>query len=215
MNKDYLEVISVLKNGGIVIFPTDTAFGMGCRIDDEKAAARLFKIRNRPETKATPVLVSDFEMAKEYWEDVPDLVLEKLIKPYWPGALTIVLQSRIQKVPSLVRGGGDTLGLRMPNNKGLLEIIKKVGIPILGTSANFAGEPTPYRFEDLNPELVKQVDYVLSTISHPRLDRGSILRRAQKGLGSRLRGNDNISTVIDCSVNPWKILRQGAVNTEF
>ncbi len=199
MGNDIKKAVEILNTGGILIFPTDTAFGMGCRIDDEKAVARLFKIRRRPETKATPVLVSDIEMAKEYWENMPELVLEKLIKPYWLGALTIILPCRTDIVPDLVRGGGDTLGLRMPDNDVLLGIIKEVGVPIIGTSANFAGEPTPYKLEDLNPELVKQVDHVLRD-------------------SSVMPQNDNekkSSTVIDCSVNPWKILRQGAVDMEF
>ncbi|HVF69350.1 MAG TPA: L-threonylcarbamoyladenylate synthase [Xanthomonadales bacterium] len=203
MDKQQKETVNILKNGGIVIFPTDTAFGIGCRIDDEKAAGKLFEIRRRPETKATPVLVSGLEMAKNYWLDVPDIVVEKLIKPYWPGALTIVLPCKTEKVPDLVRGGGDTLGLRMPDSSLIQEIIKEVGVPIIGTSANFAGGPSPYKFEDLDPELVKLVDYVLQFNSHPRPDRGS--------MDSRLRGNDNISTVIDCSTMPWKILRNGAI----
>jgi L-threonylcarbamoyladenylate synthase len=189
MQDDIEQATKFLKSGGIVIFPTDTAYGIGCRIDDKKAVKRLFEIRKRAETKATPVLVSSIAMARGYWEDIPDLVLEKLIKPYWPGALTIVLQSKVEKVPSLVRGGGENLGLRMPNNKVLLSIIEEIGVPILGTSANFAGEKTPYALEELDPELVELVDYVLT---------------------GECKGK-NASTVIDCSVKPWKILRQGAV----
>jgi len=193
MNKDSLHAAKILEEGGIVIFPTDTAYGIGCRIDDEKAIKRLFKLRKRAETKATPVLVSSLEMASQYWQSVPERVVEKLVKPYWPGALTIVLPCKKEKVPSLVRGGGNTLGLRMPDNDTLLEIISAVGVPIVGTSANFAGDQTPYKFEDLDSELVKMVDYVLP---------GECLIK-------------QASTVIDCSIEPWKILRQGAVKLEF
>src|SRR5436305_1511248 len=101
---DYIEKgILVLKNGGIVIFPTDTAFGVGCRIDDEDSLKRLFKIRKRAQSKAVPVLVSSLQMAHNYVKEVPHEVIDKLIKSYWPGALTIVLQSRTDKVPNLVR----------------------------------------------------------------------------------------------------------------
>jgi L-threonylcarbamoyladenylate synthase len=190
MSKDHQEAVKILKSGGIVIFPTDTAFGIGCRIDNEKTVERLFRIRKRPETKATPVLVSGIEMAKDFLQEIPDVVVEELIKPYWPGALTIVLKCRTEKVPNLVRGGGDTLGVRVPNNDILLNIIREVGVPILGTSANFAGEQTPYIFEDLNPELVTMVDFVV---------KGECKTK-------------QASTVIDCSIVPWKILRQGAVD---
>lgn len=188
-NTDFERAIKVLRTGGILIFPTDTAYGIGCRIDDEKAVKRLFKLRKRVETKATPVLVSGLAMAREYWQEIPDLVVDKLIKPYWPGALTIVLPCKSEKVLGLVRGGGENLGLRMPDNEHLLDIIEQVGVPIIGTSANFAGEQTPYRSEDLDPELIKLVDYVL----------------AGECLGKQA------STVIDCSVDPWKILRQGVI----
>jgi L-threonylcarbamoyladenylate synthase len=190
MSKDHQEAVKILKTGGIAIFPTDTAFGIGCRIDDEKAVERLFRLRKRPETKATPVLVSGIEMAKEYVQEIPDVVVEEFIKPYWPGALTIVLKCKTEKVPGLVRGGGDTLGVRMPDNEILLEIIKEVGVPILGTSANFAGEQTPYVFEDLNTELMSMVDFVV---------KGECKTK-------------QASTVIDCSEKPFKIIRQGAVN---
>lgn len=189
MNEGIKKAIEVLKNGGIVIFPTDTAFGIGCRIDDEKAIERLFKIRKRPKDMPTPVLVSSVEMAKLYLKSIPKDVEEKLIKNFWPGALTIILLCNKVKVPRLVRGGGETLGVRIPNYPVILEIIKGVGVGILGPSANFHADMTPYRFEDLNPELVKLVDYVIPGETYLK----------------------QLSTVIDASSKPWKILREGAV----
>ncbi len=189
MNDQIKEAIKIVQDGGIIIFPTDTAFGIGCRMDDETAIKRLFEIRKRPETQATPVLVSGVEMAQEYLLEIPTDVSEKLIKNFWPGALTIVLPCKIEKVPELVRGKGSNLGVRMPNHQIGLEIISGVGVPLLGPSANFHGEATPYLFENLDPQLVRLVDYVVP-------------------------GECSIkeaSTVIDCSVNPWKILRQGAI----
>lgn len=180
--------IDILKDGGIVIFPTDTAFGIGCRIDDEKAIERLFRIRKRPPNQAVPVLVSSLEMAYEYVQDIPSDVQE-LTKKYWPGALTIILPCKIEKIPSLVRGGGETLGIRMPDHKITLSLIEGIRVPLLGPSANFSNEETPYQFENLDVELLKLVDYVV----HGQTQTG------------------NVSTVIDCSVKPWKVLRKGAV----
>src|SRR3990167_6731761 len=104
---NWQKALEVLKDGGIVIFPTDTAFGIGCRIDNEKSIERLFKIRNRPENMAVPVLVNSVEMAKQYLMPITHDVQKKLIKVYWPGALTIVLPCRTDNVPSLVRGMGE------------------------------------------------------------------------------------------------------------
>ncbi len=190
---DVIKAVPILKNGGIVIYPTDTAFAIGCRIDNGDAVRRLFHIRKRSETKAVPVLVSDLQMAQQYVKEVPQEVFEKLMKPYWPGALTIILRSQTERVPALVRGGTDTLGVRVPDHKTTLALINGVGVPLIGTSANFAGEQTPYTFENLDKELVKQVDFVVRGECYVKL----------------------ASTVIDCTQEPWKILRQGAVQVDF
>ncbi len=190
MNNDIQKAIQVLKDGGIVIFPTDTAFGIGCRIDNEKAIERLFNIRKRPKNQPVPVLVDSIAMAQKHLLPIPKKVSDNLMKKHWPGALTIILQSRIDKVSSLVRGGGNNLGVRVPNSEITLSLIKGVGVPILGPSANFHGEKTPYKFEDLDPKLVSLVDYVVP---------------------SKVRLGGKPSTVIDCSIKPWRILREGAI----
>ncbi len=192
MDKKIEKAIEILKNGGIVIFPTDTAFGIGCRIDDENAVKKLFEIRQRPRNKAVPVLISSIDMAREYTKQIPQDV-ENLMKEYWPGALTIILQCTEVKVPKLVRGGGDTLGVRMPNHVATLNIIKNLGVPLLGPSANFSGAKTPYKFKDLDIDLVKLVDYIVE---------GECLLK-------------KTSTVIDCTKKPWKILRSGAISVSF
>ena len=189
MNEHILEAIKILKQGGIVIFPTDTAFGIGCRIDDQDAIKRLFEVRKRPQTQATPVLVSDSTMAQNYLQAISKDVKEELIDKYWPGALTVVLPCHKDKVPDLVRGGGNNLGVRMPNHSIALEIIKGAGVPVLGPSANFHGEKTPYSFEELDTELRRLVDYVVPG--------ECTIKQA--------------STVIDCSVSPWKVLRDGGL----
>ena len=193
MNKQVMEAIKILNQGGIVIFPTDTAFGIGCRIDNEEAVKRLFSIRKRPAFMATPVLVNGLEMAQKYLKKIPEEVISNLIKPYWPGALTIVLQSRIDMVLELVRGHGTTIGVRMPNSQVIQDIIKNVGVPILGPSANFHGEKTPFEYKDLDPKLIKLVDLVL---------KGECLLKKP-------------STVVDCSKTSWKVLRIGAIDIKI
>ncbi len=186
------QATKILNQGGIIIFPTDTAFGIGCRIDKPQAIDRLFSIRKRPTSQATPVLVSSPAMALAYWLRPPSIV-EQLMNRYWPGALTIVASCQKDRVPPLVRGGGDTLGIRMPNHTAILSLITAVGVPILGPSANIHGAFTPYRQEDLDPNLVSLVDFV-----YPGKCNIS-----------------NVSTVIDCSTQPSKILRQGAVDVDI
>ena len=187
------KAVEVLNQGGIVIFPTDTAFGIGCKIDDEKAIARLFAIRKRPQSQPTPVLFDSIERVKEFVFPF-DSKVEQLMREYWPGALTLILYCNKLKVPSLVRAGGETLGVRIPDHEVPVQLIKNVDVPILGPSANFHGEKTPYSFPELDKDLVKLVDFVID---------------------GKTKTKNLTSTVVDCSVLPFKILRQGAVSLGY
>lgn len=185
MNKNLDKAIKIVRAGGIIIYPTDTVFGIGCRVDKVDSVRKLFKLRNRPSEKAVPVLVSSIKMAEDYAEFSD--TASNLAKKYWPGGLTLVLKNK--KVLPVVIGSGSTVGVRMPHHSSILELIRKVGVPIIGCSANFAGEKTPYKMSDLDPKLVKLVDYVMP-------GRCS-LKQA--------------STVVDLSSNKLKILRKGTV----
>lgn len=187
------EAVKILNQGGIVIFPTDTAFGIGCRMDNITSVKKLFKIRQRPRWLAVPVLVDSINMATGFLlSPLPDNV-RQLMESYWPGGLTVIYPCQKQLVNPLVRGGSDNLGVRMPNHKTALKLISEVGKPLLGPSANFHGAKTPYRLQDLDPQLIKLVDYVVP---------GNC--KSQKA-----------STVIDCSIIPWKIKRQGDIFPEI
>jgi len=190
MNTDehIARAVEVLRTGGIVIYPTDTAFGIGCRIDDHAAVDRLFALRKRPVTQATPVLVASVDMALAYY-DSPNDIVRRLMQQYWPGAVTIIASCKPDLFYSPIRGGGQTIGLRMPDHPTALTIISGLGIPVIGTSANFHGEPTPYRFGDLDPELTTLVDYVVPGTCSVR----------------------QASTVADCTWGTVKIVRQGSV----
>lgn len=131
-------------------------------------------------------------MAKKYFRPPLPNNVRHLIERYWPGALTIVYNCQWDKVLSQVRGCGKTLGVRMPDHEITSELIKSVKVPLLGPSANFHGEKTPYRYQDLDKNLVKLVDFVIP--------------------GSCTVGN--VSTVVDCIKHPFKVIRQGAIKLE-
>ena len=188
MNAAVLQAIAVVKRGGIIIYPTDTAFGIGCRIDDHAAVDRLFTLRKRPLDMPTPVLVSSPDMALAYF-DTESLIVRRLMKNHWPGALTIVAPCKVKKIYSPIRGSGATIGLRMPDHEIPLTIIDGVGVPVIGTSANFHGEPTAFAYQELDKTLIKLVDFVVPGVCKHR----------------------TASTVVDCSVDPYKIIRQGAI----
>ncbi len=188
MDKQIQEAVRVFKNGGIVIFPTDTAIGIGCRIDNENAVKRVFDIKKRDYKKPLLALVDSIQMAEEY-VSIPKHVQEKILNKYWPGGLTVFLKCDLKKVPSVVRSGENSLAIRLPDHDDIRNIIKQVGVPVLATSANFSGDPTPYHISEVNKELLSKVDFVLN---------GECIFKKQ-------------STVLDCTARPWKIIREGAV----
>jgi len=178
----------ILNQGGIIIYPTDTAFGIGCKLDNDRAVKKLFEIKNRPKNQPVPVLFDSKDRIQEYVLEI-DEKIDDLMDEYWPGALTIVLKCYTEKVPLLVRGGTNTLGVRVPDHTVPLNLIKIVNSPILGPSANFPGEKTPFSFKDLDKDLLKLVDFFIEGKTK----------------------NRNSSTVVDCTVSPWNIIRQGDV----
>ncbi len=188
MHESITQAIKVLNNGGVVVYPTDTAFGVGCRIDNSDAINRVFQIRNRPTAQALPILVASCEQALTYYRSSSDIV-RHLMKTYWPGALTIVDYCKKNLIFSPIRAGGETVGLRWPNHPVPQALIEGVGVPIGGPSANFHGKPTPFTFNSLDPKFIKLVDFVVP---------------------GRRKGQQS-STVVDCTVKPYKIIRQGAI----
>lgn len=191
MQNQIQEAIERFKKGKVGIFPTDTAYGMGCRMDDEEAVKRVYKIRNRPAEKSLLVLVSSVEMAKKYVE-IEAEIEEELIKRFWPGGLTIVFKCKKGKVLSIVNSNGDTLAVRFPNHPLLKKIIEGVGVPIVAPSANFSGDTTPLTFSDVDPHLMQKVDFVLNGMC------------TMKG----------VSTIIDVTTSPWKTIREGVIKLD-
>jgi L-threonylcarbamoyladenylate synthase len=189
IKEDIKKAIKILNSGGIIIYPTDTAFGIGCRIDSENAVRRLFEIRRRPEKMAMPILVDSINMAMEYYKKGVSSEIINMMKDYWPGALTIVYFCKSDKIPPLVRGFGDTIGIRMPDHDIPLSIINETHVPLLGSSANFHDNRTPFNTGDLDKELIKLVDFVIEGESKQK----------------------KASTVVECTTIPWKILRQGSI----
>lgn len=181
------EAISILNRGGVVIYPTDTAFGIGCKADNKKAIKRVFEIRKRPLSKPVSILVDSKKMGLGYFEN-PTVSVKRLMDCYWPGALTIIYTANNKTIDKLVTAGGSTVGIRMPSHKTTHALIKGIKTGLLGPSANLHNGKTPFKRNDLDEELTKQVDHVVNGDCY---------------------GN-TASTVIDCTKKPFKIIRQGA-----
>lgn len=188
MNEQKLEsVVECFKEGGVIVFPTDTAYGIGCRMDFIKSVEKVFNIRNRAETKPVLVLADSIEMIEKY--AYVDEKVKRFAKKYWPGGVTIILPCKTDLVPEVVRAGGSTLAVRIPRHNELLEIIVNVGVPIVAPSANISGHKTPYAQEEVEESILANADQVIS---------GECTYKKE-------------STIIDSTSNPWKIVREGAV----
>lgn len=191
MKQNIDKAIEIFRDGGVVIFPTDTAIGIGCIIDDENAVRRVYEIKKRDYKNPLLVLVDSIKMAEKYVE-IPDDVKHTLLTKYWPGGLTVFFKCNLLTVPSIVRSGTNTLAVRFPDHKEIIEVINKVGVPIIATSANISGKETPYKISDVDNSLRSQVDFVME---------GKCTFEQQ-------------STIIDTTVAPWKIIREGAVKIQ-
>lgn len=146
----------ILKSGGVVAFPTETVYGIGASLTCADAIKQIFKIKNRPKDKPLQILVATMIQAKKLGR-FNQKALE-LVKKGWPGPLTVVLY-KTRRVPQLVTGGLPKVGIRMPDHKTTLELIRKCG-PIVASSANKSGEKPALTAKEVK-EKVPEVNYVL------------------------------------------------------
>lgn len=146
--KEIEKAAQIFKMGGVVIFPTDTVYGIGCRFDNEDAVERIKSIKDSKQN--FPVLISNLKQAHQIAK-VNNLALN-LARKYWPGALTVILKTR---------SGAGKIGIRIPNHKIAISLIDKLGFPIVGTSANFHGQKPPTSYEELDPKIISLADFVV------------------------------------------------------
>ena len=149
----------ILRQGGVVAFPTETVYGLGARVFDDKAVARIFAVKGRPFDNPLIVHIADQEQLRLVTPEVPAIATH-LIKAFWPGPLTLVLK-RSHAVPALVSAGLATVAVRMPNHKDALALIRELNEPIAAPSANRSGRPSPTSAQYVRKELGASVDFIL------------------------------------------------------
>ena len=185
------EAVSVLSRGGVVAVPTDTLYGIAAAALDEAAVQRVFDVKERGQSSPLPLFVSGVEDLFEFGRRVPDVARE-LAANFWPGKLTIVVE-RSSRVPDIVTGGLDTVGLRVPDHPVPREIVARLAAPITATSANISGQPSLTSAEQVFRHLGDRLALIVD---------GGQLRLSKP------------STVIDVTRAPCRILRHGAVTPD-
>lgn len=185
------EAADALKKGGLVVFPTETVYGLGANALDGEAVKKVFIAKGRPQDNPLIVHVADYDIHK-YVKEVPEIAL-KLMRKFWPGPLTIILK-KADIIPGETSAGLDSVGIRMPNNRIALELIKEAGVPVAAPSANISGRPSPTEVERCVEDLRGKVDYIIGG------------EKSDVGLES---------TVLDCTCEPPCILRPGGITLEM
>ncbi|WP_127845099.1 L-threonylcarbamoyladenylate synthase [Psychroflexus aestuariivivens] len=159
MIEEIQNAIQTLKRGGLILYPTDTVWGIGCDATNADAIDKVFALKQRSEKKSLICLVSDFKMLNQYVEEVPEVAYD--ILKYADQPTTIIYQNPIRVATNLI-AEDDTLAIRVVNDKFAKSLLRKYKKPIVSTSANISGQPTPKNFDEISDEILKGVDYVVN-----------------------------------------------------
>ncbi|MFC2041631.1 L-threonylcarbamoyladenylate synthase [Chloroflexota bacterium] len=183
--------VSILKQGGIVAYPTDTVYGLGASAGIPEAIEGVYKVKERPLNMPLPLLLADVSQITRVAEPATPIAW-LLINSFLPGALTLVLP-KSSSVPDTITAGGRTVAVRIPCHPVPIALIEGLGSPIVGTSANLSGKPSPLTAEEVYSQLGDKVDLVID--------------------GGRCPGGKE-STVVDVTGETPLVLREGAISNE-
>jgi len=183
--------ISILKQGGIVAFPTDTVYGLGAWANLPQAVERVYKVKERPLNMALPLLLAHTSQISEVAYPVPQ-VAWLLAHNFLPGALTIVLH-KSNSIPDIITAGGITVAVRIPAHPIPVALVEGVGAPIVGTSANLSGKPSTLTADEVYSQFGDRIDLVID--------------------GGRCPGGRE-STIVDVTGEAPVVLREGAISRE-
>ncbi len=192
--KKIQEVCNIIKSGGIIIFPTDTVFGLGGDALNKKVIKSVFKIKKRQINKALSINIAYKKDLKKYVEKIP-VPAKNLIKRFWPGQLTIIFK-KSKVIPKELTGGSPYIGVRIPDNKIVFQILKNINRPIISTSANLSGKKNPVTIKEVKKliglGILKNIDAIIDD-------------------GNQCIGQKKESTIVDLSKGNISILRIGSI----
>lgn len=152
------EIIENLNNSKTILYPTDTVWGLGCDATDGKAIEKIYQLKRRSESKSLIILVSSIEMLKEYVDDISEKAIDIIKESTKP---TTIIYNNPKNLAKNAIASDNTIAIRIPKDNFCVKLIKEFGKPIISTSANISGEPTPKLFSEISTEILNNVDYVV------------------------------------------------------
>ena len=159
MNEEIHKAYEVIKEGGIILYPTDTVWGIGCDATNAEAVAKIYKLKQRAETQSMIVLMNGEKMMYNVFKDIPEVAWQIMDLSEKP--TTLILDKPRNVAPNLI-ATDNTLGIRIVKEPFCFKLIEKMRKPLVSTSANISGQPTPKSFKEISPEIIKGVDYVVN-----------------------------------------------------
>ena len=178
MNEAIQKALEVLRSGGVILYPTDTVWGIGCDATDPEAVAKIYAIKNRQDSKSLVLLASDMDMICRYVKEIPEMAVQlvevndKPMTIIYPGAIAgekgnMKADRRALAFNTVAEDG--TVGIRIPMMDFCQQLVAKLGRPLVSTSANISGEPTPKKFAEISESIRTAVDHIVD----PSIERGS------------------------------------------
>ena len=173
------ETLELVKNGGTILYPTDTTFGIGCDATNSKAIQRIFQIKNRPDSKSLIILVESPARLQKL-VDVPELAWDIMDLSEKP--VTIIYDNP-KNLPKELIAEDNTIAIRLTNDLFCKKLISKLNAPLVSTSANISGEPTPNSFDEISTKIKEEVDYIFPETKSfvPRFSGSSIIKLSADG----------------------------------
>ena len=151
--------VLALKNGNTILYPTDTVWGIGCDATDEIAVKKIYHIKSREESRSLIILVSSFEMLQKYIGSIPDIVRSVLLENKKP---TTIIYKNPKGLAQNAIADDNTVAIRIVQDEFCQELIHQLGKPIVSTSANISGDPTPKAFNEISKPILDSVDYIVN-----------------------------------------------------
>lgn len=179
LKEEVAKALAILQQGGIILYPTDTIWGLGCDATNTEAVKKIFALKQRDEAKSVIILIDSEAKLPSYIQEVPDIAYDLI--EYAENPLTLVMPGAKNLSPAVINTDG-TVGIRVAKHQFCQQLIQRLRKPIVSTSANVSGQPSPQNFSEVSEEIINGVDYVVNLEQHDTsLKKPSTIMRLDAG----------------------------------